>query len=339
MNKFQIRICTLYDFKLGHTTTEAFMNINKAFGEGSISLRCIQDLYKKFRSGNFEVEDKERPGRPPKDLEEEVLSMIDENPMISARSISKEVDIHHTTVCTILRKSGMILKMDKWVPHNLTENQKLRRLNTCYSLLSRYNLRPFLDQIITCDEKWINYEDIRRSKHWVKNDCPPIKVPKPDLHPKKVLFSVWWSTKGIIYHEFIKLGCTIDSELYCLQINKVHEQLKISHPAVMNRKGPIILQDNAKPHTSKITLKKFADMGFEILPHPAYSPDISPTDYHLFRSMSNYLAGKKFGSLADLKNGILEFLESKDPDFFESGIFNLVDRWKRIIENEGDYFD
>jgi histone-lysine N-methyltransferase SETMAR len=57
----------------------------------------------------------------------------------------------------------------------------------------------------------------------------------------------------------------------------------------------LLQQDNARPHTAKKTLQKIEELeGFELLPHPAFSPDLEPSDYYLFRSMAQFLRGKKF---------------------------------------------
>ena len=63
---------------------------------------------------------------------------------------------------------------------------------------------------------------------------------------------------------------------------------------MVNRKGPILLHDNARLHVGKITQKKLSSLGIEVLLHPPYSPDLSPTDYHMFRHLDNFLSGKIF---------------------------------------------
>lgn len=70
--------------------------------------------------------------------------------------------------------------------------------------------------------------------------------------------------------------------------------------------------------------------------HP---PDIAPTDFHLFKSLQNYLSGAKLTGPEDAKNEVTSFLDSKDQEFFKCGIYKLVERWTDVIANDGDYID
>jgi histone-lysine N-methyltransferase SETMAR len=77
---------------------------------------------------------------------------------------------------------------------------------------------------------------------------------------------------------------------------------------IVNRKR-VLLQDIARPHTAKKTLQKIEELeGIELLPHPAFSPDLKPSDYHMFRPMAQFLVGKKFQSVADVEVAVEEFL-------------------------------
>lgn len=69
----------------------------------------------------------------------------------------------------------------------------------------------------------------------------------------------------------------------------MHEKLKQIYPALINRHGPILLHDNARPHSAKITKEKLIELGIEALLHPAYSPDLAPSDYHLFKHLDSFL--------------------------------------------------
>lgn len=51
-------------------------------------------------------------------------------------------------------------------------------------------------------------------------------------------------------------------------------------------------QNNAKVHMCVVVLTKFVGLGYELLPHPPYSPSV----YFLFSNSKKWLDGKKFAS-------------------------------------------
>ena len=73
------------------------------------------------------------------------------------------------------------------------------------------------------------------------------------------------------------------------------------------------------------------------MPHPPYSPDVAPSDYHLFRSLQNHLNGKQFDSNEAVKNEFIQFFSSKNQTFYESGIMKLTEIWRKVIEQNGQY--
>uniref|UniRef100_A0A914IB43 Histone-lysine N-methyltransferase SETMAR n=1 Tax=Globodera rostochiensis TaxID=31243 RepID=A0A914IB43_GLORO len=85
---------------------------------------------------------------------------------------------------------------------------------------------------------------------------------------------------------------------------------------------------------TKIALQ---ELGWEVLPHPPYSPDVAPSDYHLFRSLSNALSGVTLENAAALQNWLDEFFASKPPAFYKRGIEKLPGRWEEIVNNAGEY--
>jgi hypothetical protein len=52
--------------------------------------------------------------------------------------------------------------------------------------------------------------------------------------------------------------------------------------------------DNAKRHTSKMSIEKMEELGFILVPQPPYSPDITPCDFFLFGYLKQHLEGKYF---------------------------------------------
>ena len=116
-------------------------------------------------------------------------------------------------------------KFNKWVPHELSNNQKKHCYKVSSLLLLRNNNNLFFDQIVTCDKKWVLYDNWQCSAQWLDTNEAPRQFPQPQLHQKKVMLTVWWSAAGLIHCSFLNAGETIMSEKYCQQIAKMHEKL------------------------------------------------------------------------------------------------------------------
>ena len=67
-------------------------------------------------------------------------------------------------------------------------------------------------------------------------------------------------------------------------------------------------------------LQKLNKFGYEVLPYPPYSPDLSPADYHFFMHLNNFLQGKHFNNQQEAENAFQEFTESWNMDFYTTGI-------------------
>ena len=60
----RVRESLLYEFRLGHSVDEAHQNLSKVYAENAPSERTCYRWFKKFRAGNFSMEEEERFGRP-----------------------------------------------------------------------------------------------------------------------------------------------------------------------------------------------------------------------------------------------------------------------------------
>jgi histone-lysine N-methyltransferase SETMAR len=108
----------------------------------------------------------------------------------------------------------------------------------------------------------------------------------------------------------------------------------------VNRKSALLQQVNVCPHTGKKILQKIEELeGIELLPHPAFSPDLEPSDDYLFCSMAQFLRGKKFQSVADVEVAVEELFPSKHKEWFYEVFKELAEIWVKPIEHEGLYFE
>ncbi|GFX98287.1 histone-lysine N-methyltransferase SETMAR [Trichonephila clavipes] len=86
------------------------------------------------------------------------------------------------------------------------------------------------------------------------------------------------------------------------QLDRLKLVINQKRPELANRRGFVFHQDNARPHTSVVTRQKLWELGWQVLMHPPYSPDLAPSNYHLFLVLQNFLSDKKLGSREDCEN-------------------------------------
>ena len=76
---------------------------------------------------------------------------------------------------------------------------------------------------------------------------------------------------------------------------------------------------------------------YELILHPAYSPDLAPSDYFLFPNLRKDIRGRHFRSNEEVVAAVEEWVRDKDPGFFSSGLMALEHRWSKCIILEGNY--
>ena len=138
----------------------------------------------------------------------------------------------------------------------------------------------------------------------------------------------------------MKLGETINGERYRTQSIRLKREIAEKRPEYATRHEAIIFHhDNARPHVATPVKNYLENSGWEVLPHPPYSLDLAPSDYHLFWSMQNVLTGIRFTSEQGIKNWLDSFLAAKPAQFFWDGIHKLPERWEKVIASDGQYFE
>jgi len=219
-----------------------------------------------------------------------------------------------------------------------------QRVEICQRPFNCYNNKgeEFLSRIVTGDETWVHHyepESKGQSMEWKHPDSPAKKKFKTQPSAGKVMLTHFWDSKGPILEDYLEKGRTINSARYSdLLANNLKPAVRTKRRGLLSKKV-LLLPDNARPQTASHTVETINHLGFEVLEHPAYSPDLAPSDYHLFEPLKNALRGRRFSTDKEVREAVHKWLGEQPQTFFLEGIRKLVDRWTKCIEKEGDYVE
>jgi transposase len=104
----------------------------------------------------------------------------------------------------------------------------------------------------------------------------------------------------------------------------------------MLTKGVILLHNHVQPHTRARTNALIILFNWEIFDHPPYSPDLVPSNYHLFTKMKVWLATLCFHSKEELMDGVNNWLHNLAAPFFDEGLQKLVSCYDKCLNVDGN---
>jgi histone-lysine N-methyltransferase SETMAR len=106
----------------------------------------------------------------------------------------------------------------------------------------------------------------------------------------KVMLAVFWDSQGVLLAHFQKRGENVNSASYeyCEVLLKLRNKIRRKRPGQLTR-GILLHHDNARPHTARETQEGIQELQWELLEHPLYSPDLVPSDFHLFGPLKTTL--------------------------------------------------
>ena len=268
--------------------TRGCEKICSVYRRSAVLEKTCKKWLKKFERGDFNFDDHPKSGRKCQISLDFLKEKFEKQPKTTTRKLAEEFKCNPKTISNGLKKLGKKRKLSQWIPHDLSKEQKIKRVETCTKLLAKHektgaHKSRFLHRIVTRDEKWCLYANVIRERDWLSLKQSLTPMPKPSLHQQKIMLCVWWDAFGIIHHKFLQKNQSIDSELYVQQLERVSKTLKQK----CQYKKFFLLHDNTRPHTSKKTQAAINDFNFELLSHPPYSPNLAPTDFYLFLSLSN----------------------------------------------------
>jgi len=324
----------------GKSPTQIHQILEDMFEKDALPLSTISYTIRSQRwTSNNEPIKKNRQSRADYKKDDLIESVLKRERFATIRHISKETNIAPSTVNWILKERMGYKNIDLTiVPHELTSEMKKNRVDISIRMIesiqrAKANNWNFIS---TGDESWFSYYT-SSTKIWIKKEDSPPSLPNPDFHPKKLMVTIFWSPIGIQVLNVLPKGHTLNAQYFqeiilaeLVRNNKVKE--------VKNQKQKYMIHfDNACVHSAKSTIQFLNENNIEILSHPAYSPDLAPSDFYLFGYLKDKAKGKRFCD----ENQILESIREEFFAIPKHQLESVFEEWERrlhqCIDGGGEY--
>ena len=133
-------------------------------------------------------------------------------------------------------------------------------------------------------------------------------------------------------------GKTITGEYYAALLDRFDAELNKKRPGLA-RKKVLFHQDNAPAHKCAVAMAKLHQLGYELVDHPPYSPDLAASDFFLFPNLKNWLGGRRFVSNDEVMTETSHYFSELQQNYFSEGIKKLETRLEKCIALKGDYVE
>ncbi|UYV69538.1 hypothetical protein LAZ67_6003924 [Cordylochernes scorpioides] len=317
--------------------------IKEAFGDAALSRSRTFEWFSRFLKSREKVNDDQHTGRPRSLRCEEnklkIKELIKSNRRISIKDLSSETGLSVGLCHQIVTKDlDMIRTSSKIFPRFLTEEQKVR-MDVCKNMVEMTQTDPeWMQKIITGDETWVyqyDPETKRQSSQWIERGEPKPKKARFTNSKVKTLLVTFFDINGLVHHEFIPFGRTINQEVYLGIMRRLREAVRLKRPERWQNNDWILHVDNARPHTAHVVLQFLSKNSTTQIPHPPYSPDLAPNDFFLYPKLKMKLKGRKFDNVDMIQAESKATL--RNPS--KSDFISCFDNWKKdgtgVLRQEG----
>lgn len=310
-------------------------------GQNTLHITTVHRWYQRFMKGNYDIKDHRGAHAVQTHESKDNIAAIKDAFNISrawsVRSLSAKTEISKSTCYDIITKKLYMKKLNaKWVPRELTDNQKLLRVEYSELNIREYNRQKSrLEHTVAIDETWVYLNrpvEKDQAKEWRTTAENPTQVPQLNRYSQKVIMILAMDIKGICYYEILDENQSVNQQRY---LEFLKSLIKKWHRFSKHRVW--ILDDNARPHRNSIISSWIESRKIERWIHPPYSPDLSPCDYGCFHPLKREIGGKSYNDINSLKIALDYEIREGNKNGKYLAVSKLPERWKRCIQLEGVY--
>ena len=120
----------LFCLHLKKSATGCHRLLVEAYGNHTLTVQIVENCFRRFKSGDFNLKDKEGPGQPKKFEDPELEAFLDQDPCVTLSMMSDKFNVDVSTVSKRLKTMGVIQRQGNWVPYQLKPIDIERRLVT-----------------------------------------------------------------------------------------------------------------------------------------------------------------------------------------------------------------
>jgi histone-lysine N-methyltransferase SETMAR len=140
-----------------------------------------------------------------------------------------------------------------------------------------------LNRVVTGDESWVHHYQPQSKCASMQWKHPSSTSSSLRLRHRlgRLCLPCFGNLRKVLLADFQKRGQNVNSASYCEVLLKLRDANGRKHPGQLAR-CVLLHHDNARPHTARETHERIQELQWELLEHPPYSPDLAPSDFHLF---------------------------------------------------------
>ncbi len=341
--------------KTGQTPIQIWRALHDVFQGDCLSKTQVREWFNWFKGGTLETTtaDKPRPGRPKcrARFARQIRTIVERDGRTTLKRLSEETGLAATSVHRVLHQDLKFSKISaKFIPRVLTQEQKNFRTRLCNENLAllRHD-KDLLERIITTDESWFSvFEPVTKqeSSIWTRKGGARLKKALRSRLTKKTMLVLFFDTAGVVHLEFLPRGQTVNTDAWLAILGRLKESIHRKRPVMWrggfqgNKDKDFLLHmDNAPSHVAVRSLAFYGENDFELLSHPAYSPDLAPCDFWAFPYLKAQMRGTRYGTIQELQQAIKTLLRRTPAETFQDAIYEMPIRWSKCVQAQGEFFE